>query len=87
MLCPCSGIRKLFPQGNEGRWGRDDNENDEADGVTPDESYLEELEEIQYLSPSNISLLRTVLSERGLSSGRPSSSLGTSGPEASVRVD
>lgn len=76
---PCRRVR--------GGSRRDEDGNDERDGVTLDESYLEELEEIQHLSPLNISPLQTVLPERGLFSGWPSSPLGASGSEVGVSVD
>lgn len=63
-------------RGEERSSSSHNDDRDDGEGVTPDDSFLEELGEIQYLPPLNISPLKTVLLEKGSAYGSVPSSSG-----------
>lgn len=65
----------------------DDDGNSEGEGVTPDDSFLEELYEIQHLPLLDIIPLATVLLKGESSLGHAPSVPGPPDPKVGVRVD
>lgn len=85
--CGETGRDLSFAPGSSSGGRRNEDKNNEGGGLSPVESYLEKLEDIEHLSPLNVSHLHTVLPEKGSLSGPPSSPPSTSEPVHPVHVD